>query len=165
MSKENATEAGSLLHLSKKDIMMQFGVPDADYRSISAYIRKERIMILVYGLEKRQGRLEETVQGYALGTFGDGAAYVEEIRLFDDERHADSLSERMTFEQLCQQYTVVDVGSGVYRPAMVGRKLSLWLIKLGQDGKILALQKLELRPVQISAEEADAIYGEVLKMK
>lgn len=165
MSKENFADAGSLLHLSKKDIMMQFGVPDADYRSVSAYIRKEQVMILVYGLEESQGRLEETVQGYALGTFREGAAYSEGIRLFDDEEHTDSLPERMTLEQLYQQYTVVDIGSGVYRPVMVSRQLSLWLIKLGREGKILALRQLKLRAEQISTEEADAIYEEILKMK
>lgn len=161
--KNSFKDAAGLLHRSRNDIMIKFGVPDVDYCSICAYFRQKRIMILVFGLEKNQGRLEETVQGYALGTEFEGVVSCEGITLFDGREDELNLPEGMTLEQLCQQYTVVDIGSGTCCPAMVGSQCSMWLVKLDREGKVLSLQEEKMKPELDAADDVEAIFRQIME--
>jgi len=157
-------EERGLLHRTIDEIMMMFGIPDADYRSIMAYCRRGRTLILVFGLEERDGRMVEAVQGYACRT-EEGTMLCEGIRLFDDSENAQTLPGRMDFRQLCQQYTVVDVGSGAFRPAMIDKQLSIWFVRQDRQGKILGLKEKKLNAQSGSSGEADEIYQQLLNMK
>ena len=156
---DRVAEGKSLLHLTRNEIMMRFGIPDMDYSSVMVYTRQNRHMILVLGLEEKNGRLEETVTGYVCGTEAEGAVFV------DEKENADALRDRMNLEQLCRMYTVADVGSGTFRPVMIGAHFSIWFIKTDKQGNILELREKKLNAQPDYSAEAEDIYQKLFQIK
>lgn len=155
----------SLLHLTLQEIKMKFGIPNVDYNSVLAYFRRERIMVLIFGLEKRDGMLVETVRGYACGTRGEGVLFSEGIRLYDDAKNAGLLCKGTNLEQLGSKYTVVDVGSGTYRPAMISTELSIWFVRTDGQGNIARVKEKKLNVLPDCSSEAEDIYQRLLDME